>query len=405
MKRYYYFFLTICILLTECQSRASNDVKNDYYTIDFEQCIEKEKPMLLSEIADSIEYIELKTPEDIIISDITNIIPLNEDLFICAREGDWMQRGVYQFRRDGQYVKRIGSTGWNIGEYVMANDFQIDIEKEEVIIMDPVKICYYDFNGKHLRSTIPQTSYMKTSIGISNSILWINIAPRMFRTKVEHIATAITYNENYDSVATLLNPFFETITPDSSNLDYIHRLPAFYHKNGLLYYKPNHSYDTLWQISGKNKEIYAFINMGKYKLPLEYERWYSSVEFEKFSHNYWAIKIIAEDDRYIFFLAESRNPNKLRKNNYIVYDKKKKRGFTAKNKKDIKITDDIMFGPSVWPLWISEKYYMTTITRDELQKKIEDGNYSPSEPLNSQFSRIGENDNDIIILCHKKIDM
>ena len=142
--------------------------------------------------------------------------------------------------------------------------------------------------------------------------------------------------------------------------------------------------------------------MEKYKLPIEYEYWYSAVDFERSSHKYWSIDIIVEDDRYFFLKSGTRNPLKQHKEKYIVYDKKKEKGFSAKDKNDLKITDDIMGGPNVWPLWITDKYYIYAINRDELQKQMDTGNYSPVEPLKSQLSRIGEIANQIIILCHRK---
>ena len=399
MRYCYFIYLTICILLSSCQTKVSKESDSDYYTIEFEQCIEKEQQILLSEIADSIEYLELKTPEDIIISNITNIIPFIEDLIICGNDGG-LKRGVYQFSRDGQFIRMIGGIGQSIGEYALASDVQIDQKNKEIIIVDFGSILFYDFDGNYLRSI--KTSNFKTNIGISDSILWINLFPTN-QFKEKYFAVAINNNGSNDTVAvaTIPNPFYDTKIPDVPNYSSI---PAatFYHKNGLLYFKPNHSYDTLWQISGTNKELYAYINMGKYKLPIEYEHWYSTTEFEKSSHKYWAISKMAEDDRYFYFGTETRNPKKLQKFNYILYDKKKKRGFAAKDKKDLKITDDIMGGPNVWPYWITEKYYITTIDRDELVEQIESRNYSPTEPLKSQLSGIVKNDNQIVILCHRK---
>ena len=252
----YSFFLATLILLSGCLTEKNQDAKNDYYTIDYEQCFEKEQQMLLSEIADSVEYLELKTPEGIIIRNITNIIPLYEDLIICAiDESNW--KSVFLFRRNGQFARRIGSVGFGFDEYMDARDVQIDKKNSEIIIVGFVKICFYDFDGNYLRSTQPQTSYTKTSIGISDSTLWVNVAPRMRNTKVEYITTA--YNKNGDTIATIPNPVSDIIAPDTSNYNPIPNFPSFYHKNGLLYLKPNYSYDTLWQISGTNRELNAEI--------------------------------------------------------------------------------------------------------------------------------------------------
>ena len=393
MKHCYLIFFTTCILISGCQTEVSKDLNSDYYTIDYEQCVEKEQQMLLSEIADSIEYLELKTPEDIIITNITKLIPFNEDLIICGNDGA-LKREVYQFLRDGQFVRRIGGMRQNLDEIVVAIDIAIDKKNKEIIIMSLMDIFFYDFDGNYLRS-IRTTS---NNIGISDSILWIG---QWMSVEKKYIATAICCNKKGDTVATISNPFYVAETNDS-NSRISSSLPLFYYHNGLLYFKPNESYDTLWQISGANKELYAVINMGKHKLPIENESWYSSVEFDRSSHKYWGINTIAEDNRYFFLRSRTRNPIKQHKFNYIVYDKKKRKGFTVKDDKDLKITDDIMGGPNVWPQWITEKYYISTINRNELQEQIESGGYSPAEPLKSQLSRIGENANQIIILCHRK---
>ena len=52
-----------------------------------------------------------------------------------------------------------------------------------------------------------------------------------------------------------------------------------------------------------------------------------------------------------------------------------------------------MGGPNVWPLWITDKYYISTINRDELQKQMETGNYSPA---NIKIDKVTTSDNLIV---------
>ena len=93
----------ICILLTVgCNRNPENPDK--LRTIFFERCIETEQKMKISEIADTIEYLELKTPHDIVISRILNIVCGDNFWLIHTRQG------IYKFTRTGEFVKQIGRT-------------------------------------------------------------------------------------------------------------------------------------------------------------------------------------------------------------------------------------------------------------------------------------------------------
>jgi hypothetical protein len=56
----------LCLLFAGCKEQTKHST--EFYGIDFEQSFETKRQMLLSEIVDTVEYLELKTPEDIIIS-------------------------------------------------------------------------------------------------------------------------------------------------------------------------------------------------------------------------------------------------------------------------------------------------------------------------------------------------
>lgn len=40
--------------------------------------------------------------------------------------------------------------------------------------------------------------------------------------------------------------------------------------------------------------------MGKYKLPIEYERWYSIKDYERVGLNYWRISRVDENARFYY---------------------------------------------------------------------------------------------------------
>ena len=80
MKR---FCLLCCILQgwfwTSCNNQSPDSRENGLpYIIDFEQCISEARNIKISDIADTIELIELRSPEEIPISMIWQFIPFED---------------------------------------------------------------------------------------------------------------------------------------------------------------------------------------------------------------------------------------------------------------------------------------------------------------------------------------
>ena len=64
--------LVFSLGIQSCTKQASVD-QGDMYVIPIQSVFETEHPIKLSEIADTIEYLELKTPDDLIITGIYKI--------------------------------------------------------------------------------------------------------------------------------------------------------------------------------------------------------------------------------------------------------------------------------------------------------------------------------------------
>ena len=387
------FFAAICVLLSGCasQSGSESNEQSNFYTIDFEKIFDTKQQMLISEIADDVEYIELISPEELPISRIWEVIHFEDYLIIHAK---W---DVYLFYKNGQFIRKIGNMGQGPGEYLVTSDMDIDEIKKEILISDTEKILFYDFEGKFLRSR--KVKEVK-SIGVSDSILWI--CPYLYSTNIKYQAIAFSLNNEKDTIAYISFPAYEMKSENSASVGTPLNKP-FYKKDGLLYFKGEQHNDTVWKISGANKEPYFFISMGKYKMPLEYEPWISYDNFNNNCEKYWCVQSIVEDDNYFFLFSENRNYSKDNPYlKYIVYDKKNNKGFVANDRNDMGITDDISGGPPLWPRWASDEYYINVIEPHELLEKIETGKYSPTVQLEELLSRIGEDTNQLIVLCRRK---
>jgi hypothetical protein len=386
-------FIAICILFTGCKKQTNrNDEQSEFYTIDYEQSFDTEKQMAISEIADNVEYIELKTPEDVIITKIRDVEQIDDCLIIHAR------LDVYLFHKNGKFIRQVGSRGQGPGEYIVPVNVEIDRKRKEIVISDTQKVLFYDLDGNFLRSKKWKDIAF---IGVSDSILWMG---SITTNRQKYKAVAVSLQAPGDTLACIPNSLYGPVRNSGYATAVMVNFTLFYHKDDLLYFKGDASNDTIWKLSGVHVKPYAFIDMGKYKLPLEFEPWYSSYDaFLKNCEKYWGIFSLVEDDRYFFLLSESRKPDK--ENSvlkYIVYDKKQKKGFSVEDSKGMGFSDDILGGPPVWARWISDEYYIDVITTEELLEHTKSGNFTPPSPLKEQLSRMNEYDNDLIILCRRK---
>jgi hypothetical protein len=387
--KYFKFFL-VYVLLASCntQTRQNMDVtkeKSPFYTIDFELCLKSEQPMLLSSLADTIEYIELKTSWKTVITGIRKVIPYKEFLFIRARGC------IYKFLRNGQFVRQIGARGQGPGEYTIATDIVIDEKKNEIIVAGSNSLLFYDMDGTYLRSRIIDISQFV----ISDSVIWSCLSAN---TYTKDIANAFTIYG--DTVSGIPNPDYNK-KDLNGGLYYMvgaNITTAFYEHNNTSFLQGYEDNDTIWKLSGAGYEPHAYLDMGRYKLPFEYTTQYDLGAFQHYANRYWGIPVMDEDKQYFYIMAKNRNAAEY---HYLIYDKDKRMGFIVKDEKGLGITDDILGGPNVCPYMVTDEYYIDVIEGHELLEQMETGKYIPSASFKKQLSTINEDTNQLIILCRK----
>ncbi|CAK7054080.1 MAG: hypothetical protein PARBB_02667 [Parabacteroides distasonis] len=397
MKEMKIIILLSLVFFIGCSQSKTPSSLSAPYIIDFEQCMNTERTMRLSEIADTIEFLELKTPKDTIITSIWDFLITKEFLLVFSRDG------VYKFTKEGDFIKQVGRTGQGPGEYTLAVSATMNHVKREIVISDVAqKIIFYDFDGNFLREE--KWGHLR-NIGYSDSILWISDYPNNMSEN-----NALALNQNRDTLASIPNPHYGMKSKDGqggfSSAKY---LRSFYVYNDNTYLSGNEESDTVYQLSGKDYTPYIAFNKGKYKLPMEYEVWYSYDDHERFGSNYWNVITVAEDDRYLFLtclrtapLAGKKYGHYEENYSYIVYDKEKKTAFKTGGEKGTKIIDDIMGGPAIWPRYVTDDYYMYTKEWYNLSEEIKNGNYNLAPALKEQFKKFGYSTNELIVMCRKK---
>ena len=103
-------------------------------------------PILLSNIVDSLHYIQLETTDECVIGTIKKLYSIGDKLIIFDRD---ITKSIYFFNKDGTFINKISRIGRGPGEYVSITDIAIMAENEEIIIWDSRarKLFIYDFDG------------------------------------------------------------------------------------------------------------------------------------------------------------------------------------------------------------------------------------------------------------------
>ena len=260
MKHEFFIFLiTTCFIFTGCSNQER--LNTEIYTIDFVQGFDTEQQMFVSDIANSVEYLELKTPDDIVITRIWEIIQFDDYLLIKAR---W---DAYLFHKNGQFIRQIGARGQGPGEYNVAGSIDVDRKRKEIVIVDVRKFLFYDFEGNFLRSN--KREGYAPEIAFSDTMMWAGNVISSANTKYQ--AVAVSLQGEGDTLAYIHNSLYGINKSDHTLHSSHSQVNFFYYEKDFLYFKGDMSNDTIWKISGVSAEPYAFIDMGKYKMPVEYE--------------------------------------------------------------------------------------------------------------------------------------
>ena len=162
----------------------------EFYHIDIETIVKNETSLKLSEIADTLEYIVLKTPPDIVITSIRRIIRTDKFMFIISKGT------VYQFSNSGEFIKQIGLNGKGPGEYIVAMDIALDMTRDIIYVQAYPKLLLYNTDGTFIKSH----DFNANNFALHENTLWgsfIHTGDRKYQ--------CVALNENLDTVSSIPN--------------------------------------------------------------------------------------------------------------------------------------------------------------------------------------------------------
>jgi len=154
----------------------------------------KTKVLSLVDLFYEFEYISLETSEESIFGSIQKLI-IHEDSYYIL---DPISKKIFVFLKDGSFVRTIGNIGKGPGEYTHIEDFVIDEENGEIIILGFPSIIYiYDLEGnfvQHKQLSIPPVFSMFSyadGFAFSNNHQCINVPLIYFFDKKFNITDEI----------------------------------------------------------------------------------------------------------------------------------------------------------------------------------------------------------------------
>lgn len=169
-----YYFKLIFLLFLPLNILAQNSFPSQVKTIDLSQINQAERKLKLSDIAQSISYIQLS--RNIPLAEINYIKPIDNGEFLI-----YCNSMVYRFDANGKYINSLFKSGRGPIDAVCYAEPAVDLSNRFVSINDNASSYYkmYNFEGKFLSKKEKKLNDMKYNIvGYHNSleIAWLQKA-------------------------------------------------------------------------------------------------------------------------------------------------------------------------------------------------------------------------------------
>jgi hypothetical protein len=136
---------TTSTILSSCNN--SNGAKQS--CINLNLAPDNAKILSIKELSDKISLVKLKSPSNALIKNIYKYYEYDKKIFL----GDYDQKAIFIFNKQGDFLKKVGKYGKGPAEIVELSDFIINKEEKKIVIWDNglKKRVIYDFNGDYIK--------------------------------------------------------------------------------------------------------------------------------------------------------------------------------------------------------------------------------------------------------------
>lgn len=338
-------YIVLILVLTACKGGNPKTDIGKIEVIDISSSYNNEKKVLLSEVANEIEYIKLQTDTFCIINRIKdpqkNIQFDKEYIFI----NDGKQ--LFRFNRKGKFINKIGVTGRGPNERISLDNYTL-LPHDSIVVLfsHPNREAFlYSYNNKFISSI--KIDFMPVTLASLDNEFLVFGSAKGRRNYTDYYTLSII-GKNGKLVNNLINSKWEKKVEKKDKIG-LSILSQFYNYYDTLTYW-EFQYDTIWRVSNENVAFPRYyINSGHKKLPFKLLLESSQKEISE-RDKYIKIWSIVESKRFLFLKVGYEKRLK-----HILYDKQTKESFNviyyADDKiDDIKILNDIDGGMPFWPI-------------------------------------------------------
>lgn len=381
---------------------AAIQIKHTFFTINIPDLWKNQREVLLSEIADTIEYIPLETSRESLLDFIHDVRFAKDFIFVAQSKGP-----LAQFDRSGKFIRCIGRLGRGPEEYGLIRNLSIDEEHRRIFIQSNSGrvVQVFSFEGAYIQSIHYPEDYKFIEWSRDSLLVFYHEPTRGIEKYVFE-----ERNFNNEIIQTVNNNFFWQNNNSMSYSSFYSMRNVFYRLNNHLYFKGSYN-DTVYTFNTDNKISPAyFLELGHSRLPDEL-RTEVTGEIVTSPGYYWASA--KESSRYIFIVYStySASEGKITDYGLICYDKSKNQGITLIDKKDkTEFINDLDGGLDFSPEYVNDSLAFVLISASRMRKYLDSEDSSNASSLKKDqkrmlkmtFSSLDENDNPIIMLVKLK---
>ena len=354
--------LLIILLFWNCSNNVNKEKESSdkIITLNFSELIANKRELNLSEIAENVEYIKLETTPQSLLEDIYKIHLTPNYILISD------MTNLFQFSREGNFIRKIGSRGKGPKEYLYLTSFDVNLDKGTVFIYCSVssKLLIYRLNGDFC--TYYKMPGVTRMISLKDSLF---LAYQKVYTGAEDYIYFLTTPEK-DTINGVRNSF-KWEFKGSTVYNIMDSHSPFYKYNHEVYCKEIYN-DTIYKINVTNltfEPVYN-INMGKYDMPDKKRLSYISnpAEFKKYWEDYYKV-FVKETHNYLWLSYSTYNYNNTMY--YGLYNKNK--GCLTKVKTEngkLGIKDNMGGCVNFWPLSICNNELVDYIYPNNLKSYL-----------------------------------
>ncbi len=262
---------------------AKEDIKYPY-NIDLPDKVQGD--LTTSSIASEVKFIPLETNKMSLIGKGERI-RINDSLIVIS---DWKK--IFLFKKDGRFIRQIGTNGKGPGEYLMIFDFEL---KEDTILLTSTgkrSIIKYTLDGKFQEEIQVGNQLTHFSLNPNGHVVWYN------QKKGE-----LTFYDHTMKPDNVIRPGNLDILPDRYSI--YDTFDTYFQVSGNKLLFSNYFNDTVWNVSnGEKKAAYVF-NLKDKLLPHEVLiKSYHDQDVDKFTKqaaNYQKVNLFEGKNKLFIF--------------------------------------------------------------------------------------------------------